>query len=108
VENMKRGAKTLFELSMEEKKKLWQREADLEGFGQAFILSEEQKLEWADAFFLKTLPSHSRNPHIFNQIPQTFRSSIYLLSFFNLFHDFLCSFCPLITILKMLRKFKYT
>ncbi|RHN42319.1 putative thebaine 6-O-demethylase [Medicago truncatula] len=41
VKNMKRGAKTLFELSMEEKKKLWQREGDLEGFGQAFILSEE-------------------------------------------------------------------
>jgi len=85
---MKKGAKTLFGLSMEEKKKLWQREGDFEGFGQAFILSEEQKLEWADAFFLNTLPSLSRKPHLFNHIPQTFRSSIYLLSFLIYFMIF--------------------
>jgi hypothetical protein len=84
VENMKRSTKTLFELSMEEKKKLWQTEGDLEGFGQAFIISEEQKLEWGDAFFLNTLPPHRRKPHIYNQIPQTFRFSV---SFSSLFFD---------------------
>ncbi|XP_045792103.1 protein SRG1-like [Trifolium pratense] len=45
---MKRDTKTLFELPKEEKKKLWQKEGKMEGFGQAFILSEEQKLEWAE------------------------------------------------------------
>jgi hypothetical protein len=75
---MKRDTKTLFELSNEEKKKLWQREGEIEGFGQAFILSEEQKLEWADTFFLTTLPPHSRKPLIYNQIPQTFRFSLSL------------------------------
>ncbi|PNX90221.1 protein SRG1-like, partial [Trifolium pratense] len=77
---MKRSAKALFELSMEEKKKLWQTEGDLEGFGQAFILSEEQKLEWGDAFFLNTLPVHIRKPHIYNQIPQTFRENLEIYS----------------------------
>ncbi|KAJ1399940.1 Oxoglutarate/iron-dependent dioxygenase [Sesbania bispinosa] len=76
VENMKTGAKNFFELSKEEKKKLWQREGDLEGFGQIFILSEEQKLEWADVFFLTTLPPHLRKPHLFNQIPQPFRENL--------------------------------
>ncbi|KAK2383924.1 protein SRG1 [Trifolium repens] len=80
VENMKRSTKTLFELSMEEKKKLWQTEGDLEGFGQAFIISEEQKLEWGDAFFLNTLPPHRRKPHIYNQIPQTFRENLEMYS----------------------------
>jgi len=92
---MKRGAKTLFELSMEEKKNLWQIEGEVEGFGQAFILSEEQKLEWADTFFLSTLPPHLRKPYLFNQIPQSFRFSISLLSFFDLdaFHFYFFFLC---------------
>jgi isopenicillin N synthase-like dioxygenase len=61
MEYMKRDTKTLFELPNEEKKKLWQREGEIEGFGQAFILYEEQKLEWPDTFFLNTLPPHLRN-----------------------------------------------
>ncbi|WJX46925.1 hypothetical protein P8452_33666 [Trifolium repens] len=80
MEYMKRDTKTLFELSNEEKKKLWQREGEIEGFGQAFILSEEQKLEWADTFFLTTLPPHSRKPLIYNQIPQTFREHLEIYS----------------------------
>ncbi|KAK2437837.1 protein SRG1 [Trifolium repens] len=80
VENMKTDTKTLFELSKEEKNKLWQREGEIEGFGQAFILSEKQKLEWADTFFLNTLPSHLRNTYLFNQIPQTFRENLEIYS----------------------------
>ncbi|WJX52869.1 hypothetical protein P8452_38933 [Trifolium repens] len=80
MEYMKRDTKTLFELPNEEKKKLWQREGEIEGFGQAFILSEEQKLEWADTFFLTTLPPHSRKPLIYNQIPQTFREHLEIYS----------------------------
>jgi hypothetical protein len=45
MEYMKRDTKTLFELPNEENKKLWQREGEIEGFGRAFILYEEQKLE---------------------------------------------------------------
>jgi hypothetical protein len=83
MEYMKRDTKTLFELPNEENKKLWQREGEIEGFGRAFILYEEQKLEWAYTFFLNTLPPHLRNPYLFNQIPQTFRLFLSLsLSFF--------------------------
>ncbi|WRX27232.1 Oxoglutarate/iron-dependent dioxygenase - like 10 [Theobroma cacao] len=48
VDKVKKGIQGLFNLPMEEKKKLWQREGDLEGFGQAFVVSEEQKLDWGD------------------------------------------------------------
>ncbi|KAK7319170.1 hypothetical protein RJT34_03888 [Clitoria ternatea] len=75
-ENMKRGTVELFELPMEEKKKLWQKEGDIYGFGQAFVFDEKQKLEWADGFVTASLPTHLRKPRIFNQLPQLFRESI--------------------------------
>ncbi|KAK7319169.1 hypothetical protein RJT34_03887 [Clitoria ternatea] len=76
TENMKRGTVELFELPMEEKKKLWQTEGDIYGFGQAFVFDEKQKLEWADGFLIASLPTHLRNPRIFNQLPQLFRESV--------------------------------
>ncbi|KAB1208591.1 Protein SRG1 [Morella rubra] len=41
---------------MEEKKNFWQQEEDLEGFGQAFVVSEERKLNWVD---IETLEAYS-------------------------------------------------
>jgi isopenicillin N synthase-like dioxygenase len=75
VENVKKGAEEFFNLPMEEKKKFEQREGDVQGYGQAFVVSEEQKLDWADMFFLFTLPSHIRKPHLFPNIPLPFRFS---------------------------------
>ncbi|GAV87892.1 LOW QUALITY PROTEIN: 2OG-FeII_Oxy domain-containing protein/DIOX_N domain-containing protein, partial [Cephalotus follicularis] len=59
----------LFNLPMEEKKKYWQQAGDIEGFGQAFIVSEEQKLDWGDMFFIITLPAYLRKPHLFPNLP---------------------------------------
>ncbi|KAG5029299.1 hypothetical protein JHK82_012894 [Glycine max] len=44
VEKVKRGAQGLFDLSMEEKKKFGQREGEAEGYGQLFVILEEQKV----------------------------------------------------------------
>ncbi|XP_022715673.1 protein SRG1-like [Durio zibethinus] len=76
VEKVKKGIQGLFNLPMEEKKKLWQRPGDLEGFGQAFVVSEEQKLDWADMFFMTALPTHLRKPHLFSNLPLPFRKDI--------------------------------
>ncbi|KAD3640452.1 hypothetical protein E3N88_29675 [Mikania micrantha] len=46
---------------------------DVEGFGQAFVVSEEQKLDWADMFFVVTLPRDIRKPHLFPNLPLSFR-----------------------------------
>ncbi|CAL5412433.1 unnamed protein product [Camellia sinensis] len=54
---------------MEEKDKFWQQPEDIEGFGQAFVRSEEQKLDWADLFYMVTLPTHLRKPHLFPKLP---------------------------------------
>ncbi|XVF40233.1 hypothetical protein PTKIN_Ptkin01aG0095500 [Pterospermum kingtungense] len=76
LDKVKKGIEGLFNLPMEEKEKLWQRPDDIEGFGQAFVLSEEQKLDWGDMFFMTTLPSHLRKPYLFPNLPLPFRDDI--------------------------------
>ncbi|CAL5412432.1 unnamed protein product [Camellia sinensis] len=73
VEKVKMETQEFFNLPMEEKKKFWQDPGDVEGFGQAFVVSEEQKLDWADLFFLTTLPTHLRKPNLFPMLPLPFR-----------------------------------
>ena len=76
MENMKKGVRELFDLPMEEKDKLWQREGEMEGFGQMFEVSDTQKLNWVDVFFVFTLPSHRRNTHIFPNMPSPFKEDL--------------------------------
>ncbi|PNX68350.1 protein SRG1-like [Trifolium pratense] len=52
----------------------------MEGFGQAFVMSDEQKLDWADIFFMSTLPKDSRMPHLFPQLPLPIRDTLELYS----------------------------
>lgn len=69
---------------MSEKKKFWQTPEHMEGFGQAFVVSEDQKLDWGDLFIMTTLPTQSRMPHLFPQLPLPLRFyyiSIYMLYF---------------------------
>lgn len=86
MENVKIGVEEFFSLQMEEKKKFWQKAGEMEGFGQLFVLSEEQKLEWADMFYMVTSPLHAKNPHLFPSIPQPFRDNLesYLLKMKNM------------------------
>ncbi|CAI0379277.1 unnamed protein product [Linum tenue] len=76
VENMKTQVQEFFYLPMEEKQKLWQLPGEMEGFGQAFVVSEEQKLDWADVFFLVTQPPHLRKPHLLPKLPLPFRDTL--------------------------------
>ncbi|KAI6705612.1 hypothetical protein NL676_008574 [Syzygium grande] len=73
VEEVKLGIQEFFKLPMEEKRKFWQEEGDLEGFGQSFVVSEEQKLDWSDIFFMVSLPRHLRKPRLFPMLPSPFR-----------------------------------
>ncbi|PRQ30842.1 putative codeine 3-O-demethylase [Rosa chinensis] len=73
MEKMKTEIQDFFNLPIEEKKRFWQHPGDVEGFGQAFVVSEEQKLDWADIFFLTTLPVQMRKPHLFPELPTPFK-----------------------------------
>ena len=79
LEKLKKEVEGFFNLSMEEKKKYWQHPGDVEGFGQAFVVSEEQKLDWADLFSMMTLPVHLRKPHLFPKLPPSLRFSLFVL-----------------------------
>ncbi|KAH9627367.1 hypothetical protein KSS87_001206 [Heliosperma pusillum] len=76
VEKFKVDTQAFFNLPLEEKKKYWQSPSDVEGFGQIFVMSEEQKLDWADVFFLTTLPVHQRRPHLLPLLPLPFRETL--------------------------------
>ncbi|KAI3831893.1 hypothetical protein MKX03_022265 [Papaver bracteatum] len=76
VEKMKSEIKDFFNLPMDEKKKFWQEEGDIQGFGQAFVQSEDQKLDWADIFLMVTLPRHTRNPRLFPKLPLPLRNTM--------------------------------
>jgi len=100
VEKVKRGAQDFFNLPIEEKKKLGQREGEgVEGYGQAFVVSEEQKLEWADMFFMLTLPPHLRKPYLFPNIPLPFRFHSFSLLLIDYYiYAFCFSMCSILTL----------
>ncbi|PNX73233.1 protein SRG1-like [Trifolium pratense] len=75
VESVKIGVQQFFNLPMEEKKKFWQTEEELQGFGQVYVSLEEQKLRWGDMFYIKTFPLHIRLPHLLPCMPQPFRDN---------------------------------
>ncbi|KAG7546231.1 Non-hem dioxygenase N-terminal domain [Arabidopsis suecica] len=76
LDKFKSDIQDFFNLPMEEKKKLWQQPGDIEGFGQAFVVSEEQKLDWADVFFLTMQPVQLRKPHLFPKLPLPLRDTL--------------------------------
>ncbi|XP_044495141.1 protein SRG1-like [Mangifera indica] len=81
VEKLKTETQEFFNLPMEEKKKYWQKEGDVEGFGQAFVVSREQKLNWGDMFLVTALPIHLRKPQLFSKLPLPFRETLETYSF---------------------------
>ncbi|KAK1557534.1 hypothetical protein Q3G72_026345 [Acer saccharum] len=76
VEKVKVEIQEFFKLPIEEKKKYCQQAGDLEGYGQAFVVSEEQKLDWADMFHFITLPTHLRKPHLLPNLPLPLRDAL--------------------------------
>ena len=55
LHKMKAAVTDFFELPLEEKKKYAMAANDLQGYGQAYVVSEQQKLNWCDMIFLITL-----------------------------------------------------
>lgn len=83
VEKVKREIEVFFKLPKEEKEKFAQKDGEVEGLGQAFVMSEEQKLDWADMLFATTKPTCFRKPHLLPEFPLPFR--YYIIFSFNYF-----------------------
>ncbi|KAK9284064.1 hypothetical protein L1049_012324 [Liquidambar formosana] len=80
LNNMTKQLEEFFNLPLQEKKRWAQKPGSLEGYGQAFVVSEEQKLEWNDMIFLKTLPTHERKLDFWPQHPPEFRKTLEIYS----------------------------
>lgn len=65
--------RNFFDLSIEEKNSYEQLPNDIEGYGQAHVSSDEQKLDWSDMFYMITLPVSMRKPHLLPKLPPTLR-----------------------------------
>ncbi|KVI00918.1 Non-heme dioxygenase N-terminal domain-containing protein, partial [Cynara cardunculus var. scolymus] len=76
LEDFKREVLNFFKLPMEEKQMLWQKADNHEGFGQLFVVSEEQKLDWSDMFYITTLPHNLRKSQLFQKLPLILREKL--------------------------------
>ncbi|GMH19434.1 hypothetical protein Nepgr_021275 [Nepenthes gracilis] len=81
VEKIKKEFKNFFDFPPGEKNKYQQLPGEHEGMGQLFIMSDEQKLDWADMLVLITHPIHLRKPHLFPKFPIPFRDALDAYSF---------------------------
>ncbi|XP_039022887.1 protein SRG1-like isoform X3 [Hibiscus syriacus] len=80
LDKIKTQIRDFFNLPMEEKNKFWQYPGQVEGFGQSFVVFEDQKLDWGDIFYMITLPLHLRKPHLFPRLPLPLRDTMELYS----------------------------
>ncbi|XP_068667843.1 oxoglutarate-dependent flavonoid 7-O-demethylase 1-like [Aristolochia californica] len=71
IEKMKREVEDFFKLPLAEKQKVAQHPDDAEGYGQTFITSHEQKLNWADMLFVTTNPANMIKPRICDNLPKS-------------------------------------
>ncbi|CAD5195354.1 2-oxoglutarate-dependent dioxygenase 11-like [Musa acuminata AAA Group] len=76
MEKMKADIVEFFKLPLEQKKAFAQLPNSLEGYGQIFVVSDDQELDWADIMYLITRPLQSRNIDLWPAQPLTFRDSL--------------------------------
>ncbi|KAH9306700.1 hypothetical protein KI387_011104, partial [Taxus chinensis] len=70
MEKMKGIMREFIQLPLEEKIKY--EVQDLEGYGQTFVVSNNQKLDWTDTMYLTTLPPESRKLNLWPTRPLDF------------------------------------
>ena len=70
---MEKLAKDFFMLPLEEKQKFPMVPGTVQGYGQAFVFSEDQKLDWCNMFALGIEPQFIRNPELWPTKPPKFR-----------------------------------
>ncbi|XP_071724097.1 S-norcoclaurine synthase 1-like [Rutidosis leptorrhynchoides] len=87
MDKIKKDMEEFFKLPLEEKLRYAKLRNSNEGYGQAFVHSEEQKLDWTDSLFLVPQPIYGRNlrfwpttPSSFIETLEQFSSEVYAIS----------------------------
>ncbi|XP_008802804.2 S-norcoclaurine synthase 1-like [Phoenix dactylifera] len=76
IGRMKIDIEEFFKLPLEVKEQFAQLPGNLEGYGQLFVVSEDQKLDWADILYFNTQPLNQRNVRFWPTQPLTFRATL--------------------------------
>ncbi|KAK1272468.1 S-norcoclaurine synthase 1 [Acorus gramineus] len=76
LEKMKTDLKEFFRQPLEVKEAHAQLPGDIEGYGQAFVVSDKQKLDWADMIYLKIRPFELRNMRFWPSQPPSFKETL--------------------------------
>jgi isopenicillin N synthase-like dioxygenase len=76
IGNLKSDIVEFLKQPLEAKKECSQHAGSLEGYGQAFVVSEDQKLDWADMLYLQVHPSESRDMRFWPTRPASFSHSV--------------------------------
>ncbi|TVU21265.1 hypothetical protein EJB05_30892, partial [Eragrostis curvula] len=76
IHDMRRDITEFFKLPLEAKEVYAQLPDSVEGYGQAFVFSETQKLEWADMIYLMVRPAETRNMRFWPAQPPSLRDSV--------------------------------
>ncbi|XP_020587305.1 S-norcoclaurine synthase 1-like [Phalaenopsis equestris] len=76
IEKTKDDIMKFFKLPLKEKEAVKQLPGHLEGYGQMFVHSDEQKLDWGDALILNTQPFVIRDIRFWPANPTTFRDTL--------------------------------
>lgn len=71
--SIEKVGKEFFMLPLEEKQKYPMAPGTVQGYGQAFVFSEDQKLDWCNMFALGVEPHFIRVPKLWPTKPHKFR-----------------------------------
>ncbi|KAK7395259.1 hypothetical protein VNO78_15810 [Psophocarpus tetragonolobus] len=76
LQKMKEATVKFSELPIEEKNKYAMDSNDIQGYGQAYVVSEEQTLDWSDILMLLTHPTRYRKLQFWPKTPDGFKEII--------------------------------
>ncbi|CAI0381950.1 unnamed protein product [Linum tenue] len=74
IEKLRHEVEGFYKLPVEEKLRYKEQPGDYEGYGGTGRL--KGRLEWGDRFYMNTNPIHRRKPHLFPELPSSFRESL--------------------------------
>ncbi|CAK9158794.1 unnamed protein product [Ilex paraguariensis] len=80
LESIEKVAIDFFMLPLEEKQKYPMAPGTVQGYGQAFVFSEDQKLDWCNMFALGVEPHFIRNPNLWPTKPVEFSETVEVYS----------------------------
>ncbi|XP_024993068.1 codeine O-demethylase-like [Cynara cardunculus var. scolymus] len=76
VENMKKEMVEFFKIPIEQKMKYKLKGGEYEGYGQTILHAQDQKVDWADRFFMITNPVHRRKSNLLPEFPPSLRDTL--------------------------------